>query len=114
MTFLRPANRMTPKVSTMPRQKTESAHYLNAYKLTIEKKRLQQELDSLGKRRDRIQERLDVIEQQIQDLECAAHQYRNPLSAARSFSSQPNSVIYPPAHQHNSVPEDFKTLTLDY
>jgi len=99
----------------MPRQQSESAHYLDVYKLTIEKKRLKQELESLEKRRDRIEERLNVIEGQIQDLEYEAHRYREPSQTSRSFASAPNSVIYPPAHGYDRTEkEDFKTVTLDY
>ena len=98
----------------MPRQQSESAHYLDAYKLAIEKKRLQQEFESLGKRRDRIQERLEVIEQQLQTLEDEAQHYREPTGATmRASASEPNSIIYPPTRRHQDV-EAFKTVTLDY
>jgi len=53
----------------MPRQQSESSHYLSIYKLTIEKKRLRQELESLDKRRDRIQDRLVNLEQEIAALD---------------------------------------------
>ena len=99
----------------MPRQQSESAHYLNVYKLTIEKKRLHQELASLGQRRDRIQERLYGIEQQIQELDHKARRCREPRISSQIASSEPNSVVYPPAGpngHHNS--EDYKTVTLDY
>jgi predicted nucleic acid-binding Zn-ribbon protein len=115
MSFSRPPSRINPKISTMPRQQSESAHYLDVYKLTIEKKRLKQELESLEKRRDRIEERLNVIEDQIQDLEYEAHRYREPSQTSRSFASEPNSVIYPPAYGYDRTEkEDFKTVTLDY
>jgi predicted nucleic acid-binding Zn-ribbon protein len=114
MTFSRPPSRLNPKVSTMPRQKTEASQYLNAYKLSIEKKRLQQEFESLGKRRDRIQDRLAVIEQQLQTLEDETQQYSEPGVVMSSLASEPNSVIYPPAHHRNSDAEVFKTVTLDY
>jgi hypothetical protein len=97
----------------MPRQQSESAHYLNAYKLTIEKNRLQQELDSLAKRRELIQERLDGIEQQLVDLEHETHQYRSSSPSHRRSSSEPNSVIYPPTHQ-TPDPADFRTVMWDY
>jgi hypothetical protein len=112
MTFSRPPSRINLKVSTMPRQQSEAAQYLNAYKLSIEKKRLQLELDSLGQRRDRIQERLDGIERQLQTLEDAAQQYREPVGLS-PLSSAPNSVIYPPSRYQQDT-EAFKTVTLDY
>jgi len=113
MTFSRPPSRINPKVSTMPRQQSESAHHLNAYKLTIEKKRLQQEMDSLAKRRELIQERLAGIEQQLAALEYEARQYRSSSPSHQPSSSEPNSVIYPPTHQ-TPDPADFRTVMWDY
>jgi len=65
-----------PKVSTMPRQKTEAAAYLDIYKLVTERKRLEQELDVLEQRRERILQRLDVLAQQTQALEASAQDLR--------------------------------------
>ncbi len=58
-----------PKISSMPRQKTEAAAYLNLYKLSVEKKRLQYELDTIEQRRERIQKRLAFLESQVVELE---------------------------------------------
>jgi len=116
MTSSRPPSRMPPKVSTMPRQQTESAHYLSIYKLTIEKKRLRLELESLDKRRDRIQDRLVSLEQEIAALDDRAHQLSGPSVTLRPSYSEPNSVIYPPAARQgpSGADEAFNTLTLDY
>jgi hypothetical protein len=115
MTFSRPPSGFNRKISTMPRQQTESAYYLRIYKLTIEKKRLQQELKSLEQRRDRIQEHLESIEQHIQMLDGAAHEYRDPIFASHTGSSEPNSVIYPPMHlDHRGDAEGFNSVTLEY
>ena len=70
-------SQIRPKISTMPRQKTEAAAYLDIYKLVIEKTRLQQELATLEERRDRIQTRLDVLDVEIAALEQSAHQLRD-------------------------------------
>lgn len=66
-----------PKISTMPRQKTEAAAYLDIYKLVNERTRLQKELVSLEERRDRIQTRLEVLDVEIAALEQSAHQLRD-------------------------------------
>ena len=94
-----------PKISTMPRQKTEAAAYLDIYKLVNEKKRLQQELGILEERRVRIQQRLEVIEQQVSGLEKDAHQLRD---------SDPAQI--PPSVTPLPIPssEDFNTLFLEY
>ena len=100
-----------PKLSTMPRQKSEAAAYLDIYKLVVEKKRLQQELDSIEQRRGQINNRLNVLENQIQTLEDKAHQLRD-----NQEEDAPNERL----NQNPSpsaVPESsgqFKTITLEY
>ncbi|MBD1844924.1 hypothetical protein H6F89_16275 [Cyanobacteria bacterium FACHB-63] len=61
-----------PKISTMPRPQTEATAYLNLYKLAIEKKRLQTELDSIEQRRHRIQKRLSFLESQVSEMQRAS------------------------------------------
>ncbi|MBW4439963.1 MAG: hypothetical protein KME10_01745 [Plectolyngbya sp. WJT66-NPBG17] len=61
-----------PKISTMPRPQTEATAYLNLYKLSIEKKRLQYELDSIDQRRHRIQKRLSFLESQVAEMQQSA------------------------------------------
>jgi len=112
MSFSRPPSRIHPKVSTMPRQQSESSHYLNLYKLTVERKRLKQELASLNKRRDRIQDRLTVLDQDINVLTDEARELGEDKTSAPQSLSEPNSVIYPPATAKQSDP--YKTVTLDY
>lgn len=58
-----------PKISTMPRQKSEAAAYLNLYKLSIEKKRLQHELETIEHRRRRIQKRLAFLDSQVAEMQ---------------------------------------------
>jgi hypothetical protein len=102
--------RIHPKISTMPRQQSEAAHYLDIYKLTIEKKRLQLELDGLDQRRQRLQDRITTLESQIDDIEAGAHRLRESVPASR-----PASVIYPPMHpSERSADSDFRILTLEY
>jgi predicted nucleic acid-binding Zn-ribbon protein len=104
---MRPYSALTdirPKVSTMPRQKTEAAAYLNLYKLSVEKKRLQYELDTLDQRRQRIQKRLAFLDSQVAELERSAQELR---------SSEPST---PPAIAQKATAETkgFDTLFLDY
>lgn len=96
----------------MPRQQSEASHYLNIYKLTIEKKRLQQELNSLAQRRDRIQERLAALEQEVVALDHKASELREATTPATQSLSEPSSVIYPPATSETT--DAYKTVTLDY
>lgn len=100
-----------PKISTMPRQESEAAAYLDIYKLVVEKKRLQQELVSIEQRHEQINNRLNVLENQIQTLEGKAHQLRkNQEDDAPKEKRNQNP-------SHSAVPESsgqFKTITLEY
>lgn len=57
-----------PKISSMPRQKSEATTHLEIYKMSVEKHRLQQELKNLKNREVRIKKRLEEIEKQSQKL----------------------------------------------
>jgi hypothetical protein len=88
----------------MPRQKTEAAAYLDIYKVVTEQKRLEQELEVLEQRRDRILQRLQVLEVQAQTLEASAHQLRDG-----------DGVSLPPALRPSPVVDDgFNPLVLEY
>ena len=106
--------RIRPKVSTMPRQQSEAAAFLDIYKLAIEKRRLQQELQGMDQRRQQILDRLTVLENQVIALENTAHHLRETL---------PNSgvAIELPQTKPNSAPrfsdendESLETLFLEY
>lgn len=112
MSFSRPPSRFNPKISTMPRQQSESSHYLSIYKLTVQKKRLQQELDSLAKRRDLLQNRLATLEQEMAALNNQAQTLGTASAMPQSSLSEPNSIVYPPTASETTDP--YKTVTLDY
>ena len=92
-----------PQISTMPRQKTEAAAYLDIYKLVTERARLQQELETLEQRRDRIEKRLEVLNHQVADLEKSAQQLRD------STTAQPPTV-----KNQTTASDSFNTFCLEY
>lgn len=111
----RSKGQIVPKVSTMPRAKTEAAAYLEIYKLVNEKKRLQHELEQLEQRREIIQKRLEVLTQQVDNLETSAHQLRDqPTESVKlAMPSQPvvaKSIARKPA----AGTEDFQTFFLEF
>ncbi|HEY9880093.1 MAG TPA: hypothetical protein V6D29_16680 [Leptolyngbyaceae cyanobacterium] len=120
----RSQGKIFPKISTLPRQRTEAAHYLDMYKLTVEKKRLQQELQSLEQRQQRIQQRISEIDAHTLDLEDSAHQLRG--GDEFMLPSEPSSKVYLPkirtgsgnAHPEKSCsensPDEFNMLFLEY
>ncbi len=104
-----------PKVSTMPRAKTEAAAYLDIYKLVTERKRLEQELESLNQRRDRILKRLEVLNQQAEALETVAHQIRdgNLESGTPAPANAPHQPASKPTYSQSSE-SLFETFDLEY
>jgi hypothetical protein len=100
-----------PKISTMPRQQSEATAFLDIYKLVIEKKRLQQELQGMDQRRQQIVDRLVMLETQVSTLEKTAQQFRSaetqsPLpTLQKAFSKR--SEPAPPS-------ETLETLFLEY
>ncbi len=112
----RPAakGQIRPKISTMPRQQSEAAAFLDIYKLVIEKKRLQQELQSMDQRREQIITRLGVLDAQVTELEKAAHQLRD---ATAIESAEGTSAPVPRSSSHLAQPiqtGEFDTLFLEY
>jgi small-conductance mechanosensitive channel len=108
MVHRRPPSRIPPKISTLPRQNSEATQYLDIYKLTIEKKRLQSQLVDLDQRRQRIQARLAELNARTTELEQGAKQLRQADGAAT-----PSSMVFPPVHETPSG-DHFDSITLDY
>jgi chromosome segregation ATPase len=94
-----------PKISTMPRARSESAAFLDIYKLTVEKKRLEHELVSLDQRRQQICQRLAILAEQVNGLEQTVEHLR-----------QADGSPTPPAAPSDRPPvgQTFDTILLDY
>ncbi len=95
---------ITPKISNIPRQKTEETLYRTLYQLAVEKKRLQQELDHLNQRYQLITQRLETIETQIQGLETDVKNMATPQKPSHPQLPQPSQ----------KPSESRPTFTLDY
>lgn len=116
----RPPSKIHPKVSTLPRQRTEAAHYLDLYKLTVEKKRIQQELENLEQRRARLYSRLAEIDQETDHLNGLAGTIRiqdsQRIGASRSrpaSTATPTSNVFTPDHPAPTQ-GNFNTVLLEY
>jgi len=57
-----------PKISSMPRKQSEATTHLEIYKLSVEKHRLEQELNNIQSREQQILKRLEEIEKQSNAL----------------------------------------------
>lgn len=112
----RPPARACPKISTMPRRQSESAHYLDIYRLTVEKKRLQQELAELENRQRQVQGRLEKLDGQIQTLKQGAETWgdRIPIPSPTTGIAAPQSRVYPPPVPPVAPAAPYETLTLEY
>ncbi|PZO38372.1 MAG: hypothetical protein DCF17_14745 [Shackletoniella antarctica] len=119
MSIKRAPRRSFPKISTMPRPATEAAQYLDLYKLTIEKARLQQELEYIDGRRQQLCDRLAAIEQETEGLDAQAAALRQSTSAPaaskpQSINFAPSANVYLPERSSRQAPDNYSTLTLDY
>lgn len=94
-----------PKISTLPRQHSQATAHLEIYKLLVEKRRLQQELETIDQRRHQILERLSVLNGQVTALDTGADPVRE--SDGQPVSSCPNPFKQPEDH-------GFETLFLEY
>lgn len=105
-------SRIRPKISTMPRQQSEAAAFLDIYKLVIEKKRLEQELQSMDQRRQQILDRLVVLNSQVSNLEHTVHQIRGaepPQPGASGVSDRSGGII-----NDNHDDDHLEMLFLEY
>ncbi|NJL45545.1 MAG: hypothetical protein HC922_07060 [Leptolyngbyaceae cyanobacterium SM2_3_12] len=87
------------------------------YKLSVEKKRIQQELDYLEQRRQRLCTRLAEIHQQTDGLEhSSTAPARSGKSSRQTHASDyaPTSNVYLPQRATAHTPADYSTVVLDY
>lgn len=106
--------RIQPKLSAIPRRKSEDGIYRSLYQLSVEKKRLQQELVDLQDRSEVIQQRLSMIEEQLGQLEADVKQLGD--------RDESPSAVHPPKNKNaENRPEtpsksdaDMNTFMVDY
>ncbi len=117
----RPPRKIHPRVSTLPRQQTEAAHYLDMYKLTVEKNRIHQELESLEQRRQKLYTRLAEIDQQANGLGQLANTLRlqdgqryRPNGPRSASTATPTANVYLPDRQTSDARSDYSTVLLEY
>lgn len=101
-------SQIRPKISTMPRQKSEAAAFLDIYKVTVEKKRLQQEIQTIDQRRVTICQRIAALDSQLEALEQTVQQMRN------DSSEESRSLFATDTDSDSPTTTGFSTFTLDY
>lgn len=105
----RPLGIIRPKISNMPRNKSEASSQLELYKLVTEKQRLQQELQLVEQRTQQINQRLSVLNNLIIDTEKNIQEMRviDPQVVEEQKKADNN-----PNNSNNS--NNFNTFYLEY
>ncbi|WP_414753486.1 gas vesicle protein [Anabaena sp. CCY 9910] len=67
-----------PKITTMPRNKSEASSQLELYKLVTEQQRIKQELAFIEQRTVLLKQRLSTLKTQIEGTERSINNLRHP------------------------------------
>ena len=110
MTTTRPPRPIRSKISTMPRKQSEADHQLELYKLITEKQRIQEKLEIMERQIQQLKSRLTFVTDQIETTEQSIQNLRtvNPPSLPKKPDS-PKTV----AHSSNDS-SNFQTFYLEY
>lgn len=77
MTKVRNRGIIRPKITTMPRNKSEASSQLELYKLVTEQQRIKQELAFIEQRTVLLKQRLSTLKSQIETTERSIKQIRH-------------------------------------
>ncbi|ABA19697.1 conserved hypothetical protein [Trichormus variabilis ATCC 29413] len=78
MTKVRNRGIIRPKITTMPRTKSEASSQLELYKLVTEQQRIKQELAFIEQRTVLLKQRLSTLKTQIEGTERSINNLRHP------------------------------------
>ena len=94
MAHVRIQGPIKPKISTMPRNKSEASQQLELYKLITEQQRIQKELKFMEQRTQQLKNRLMVLVHQIESTEQNIQDLRqaNPGFPKMIYHSKPAAV----------------------
>ena len=81
------------KVSTMPRNQSDASSQLELYKMVTEKQRIQRELCYIKERTNVLQQRLDILNGQIEDTEKTIKKLRQPQPSATQNIVSSNTFV---------------------
>jgi chromosome segregation ATPase len=95
---------ITPKVTTMPRNKSESASQLELYKLVTEQQRIKQELAFIEQRRVLLKQRLSTLKNQIEGTE-------KSISILRQAESKHSPIAHPITFPETN---SYQTFEIEY
>ncbi|BAY27779.1 hypothetical protein NIES2100_76050 [Calothrix sp. NIES-2100] len=90
MKIIRNRGSIRPKVTTMPRSKSEASSQLELYKLVTEQQRIKQELQFIEQRTVLLKQRLGSLKNQIAETETVINKLRHADSRPSSLPKRPN------------------------
>jgi predicted nucleic acid-binding Zn-ribbon protein len=105
MHIIRKRGTIRAKVSTMPRNQSDASSQLELYKMVTEKQRIQRELYGIKDRMFVLQQRLDVLNNQIEETEKNIHKLRQPHSITVKNIVQTNK---------STEPHTYHTFEIEY
>ncbi|CCI33614.1 hypothetical protein MTo_01872 [Microcystis aeruginosa NIES-1211] len=110
MTTTRPPRPIRSKISTMPRKQSEADQQLELYKLITEKQRIQEKLEMMERQIQQLKSRLTFVTDQIEITEQSIQNMRtvNPPSVAKKPDS-PKTVA-----QSSNNSSNFQAFYLEY
>ncbi|WP_242072115.1 gas vesicle protein [Nostoc sp. FACHB-110] len=89
-----------PKITTMPRNKSEASSQLELYKLVTERQRIKQELAFIEQRAILLKQRLGTLENQISNTEITIKNLRN--SEPKFSQSVIPKIIFEPSSSYQT------------
>ncbi len=90
MKNLRNRGTIRPKVTTMPRSKSEASSQLELYKLVTEQQRIKQELHFIEQRTSILKQRLNTLKDQIAETEQNINKLRQSDHRHPNLPKRPN------------------------
>ena len=114
MQHLRKVNLNRPKISTMPRLKSETSEQLKLYKMVSDKQRVQQELKFMAERMEQLKQQLNHLDTQIEETERSIKNLRQspPTPAQTQTYKKTNNNLTQSYHQTQES-HNFETFYLD-
>lgn len=94
-----------PKISTMPRPRSEASLQLDLYKLVTEKQRIEYEIRLIEQRQQQLIQRLGVVEKQMGETEEKIQKIRQSSTQSPPLKTRPTTL---------SSQRSLKTFYVDY
>lgn len=113
MTTTRPPRPIRSKISTMPRKQSEADHQLELYKLITEKQRIQEKLEMMERQIQQLKNRLTFVTEQIETTEQSIQSLRTANPPSLSLAKKPDSPKTV-THSSNNNSSNFQAFYLEY